>query len=150
NVGISVAINSEDSIARWSVFYHLLDHYLGLEPLDWPAKFETARAELMTKGLGALKEQPQQTTNTNFALPLASYAGVYRDPWYGTMTIAAKDKGLWITFDRTPDMEGALEPVGDDTFRTHWTDRSIEDAYVKFALQGGHIVKVVMTPVSPL
>lgn len=152
NVGISVAINSEDGVARWSVFYHLLDHYLGLEPLDWPAKYEAARKEIVAKGAEAMKTLPPEIRpNSNFSFPLASYAGVYRDPWYGTMTISSKDKGLWITFDRTPGMEGPLEPVADDTFRTRWTDRMIEDAYVKFELSPDkRITGVKMWPVSPL
>jgi CubicO group peptidase (beta-lactamase class C family) len=152
NVGIAVAINSEDGVARWSVFYRLLDHYLGLEPLDWPAKLEKARDGFYAKGSEALKTQSDQIKpNANFTLPLAAYAGVYRDLWYGTTTISAKDKGLWIRFDRTPGMEGALEPVADDTFRTRWTDRSIEDAYVKFEFGAGkRIAKVTMRAVSPL
>jgi CubicO group peptidase (beta-lactamase class C family) len=150
NVGISVAINSED-VARWAVFYRLLDHYLGLEPLDWAGKFEATRNNMTAKALEGLKNQPQQLKpNSNFALPIERYAGVYRDAWYGTMTIKPKDKALWITFDRTPGMEGALEPVGDDTFRTRWTDRSIEDAYVKFTVEKGRIVAVTMSAVSPL
>lgn len=33
--------------------------------------------------------------NPTFMLPpAASYAGGHRDPWYGTMTVTAKDKGL--------------------------------------------------------
>jgi Domain of unknown function (DUF3471)/Beta-lactamase len=152
NVGISIAINSEDSIARLAVFYRLLDHYLGFEPADWPAKLETARNTLVAGGLEELKKQPEKMRpNSNFTLPIGDYAGVYRDPWYGTMTISAKAKGLWINFDRTPGMEGTLEPVADDTFRTRWTDRSIEDAYVKFIFDGkGRVSKVTMWAVSPL
>jgi len=151
NVGISVTINSEDSLARWSVFYRLLDHYLGLEPLDWPTKLENAKAGLVAKGLEALKQQPEQAVaNAKLSLPIAAYAGVYRDPWYGTMTISAKGGGLWLRFDRTPGMEGPLELAGADTFRTRWTDRSIEDAYLEFTLDAGRIKAVSMRAVSPL
>lgn len=150
NVGISVAINSED-VARWAVFYRLLDHYLELPPIDWAGKFEATRNAMIAGGLEALKKQPQELKpNSNFSLPLSGYAGVYRDPWYGTVTVSEKDKGLWIRFDRTPGMEGALEAVGDDTFRTRWTDRSIEDAYVTFAIKDKRITGVSMKAVSPL
>ena len=57
---------------------------------------------------------------------------------------------LWITFDRTPGMEGQLEHVADDTFRTRFTDRGIEDAYVTFAIADGRVAKAAMRPVSPL
>jgi hypothetical protein len=53
-------------------------------------------------------------------------------------------------FDRTPGMEGALEHVADDTFRTRFTDRGIEDAYVKFEVRNRRIEKVTMRAASPL
>ena len=43
NVGISVTINSEDSVARRAVAYHLLDYYLGLPPTDWIETLKKAR-----------------------------------------------------------------------------------------------------------
>ena len=43
-----------------------------------------------------------------------------------------------------------LEHVVDDTFRAHWTERGIEDAYVTFKVAGGHIRSISMKPVSPL
>jgi len=84
-------------------------------------------------------------------LPLAAYVGKYEDSWYGTMTISERGKDkLWISFDRTPGMEGALEPVAGNKFRTVWTDRGIEDAYVDFALDGKAITGVKMAAISPL
>ena len=152
HVGISVAINSEDSIARWSVFYHLLDHYLDMSPTDWPTRFEDVRGKMVSQALEAMKAQPEQVnTNTNFTLPLAAYSGTYRDPWYGTMTVSHAAKGLRIRFDRTPGMEGALEPIADDMFRTRWTDSSIEDAYVSFSFgKRKRMSKVTMRAISPL
>jgi hypothetical protein len=47
-------------------------------------------------------------------------------------------------------MAGPLEHVQYDTFRTRWTDRDIEDAYVTFALDPkGAVEAVKMAPVSP-
>jgi hypothetical protein len=47
-------------------------------------------------------------------------------------------------------MEGSLEHAQYDTFRAHWTDRDIEDAYLTFDLTpGGGIDKVRMQAVSP-
>jgi hypothetical protein len=47
-------------------------------------------------------------------------------------------------------MEGALEHVQYDTFRTRWSDRDIEDAYVTFTLDPqGKVASIAMAPVSP-
>jgi len=67
------------------------------------------------------------------------------------VTVTDRGKGkLWITFDRTPGMEGELEHVANDTFRTRFTDRGIEDAYMTFEVAGGRVTKASMRPVSPL
>ena len=153
NVGIAVTINSEDGAGMVSVVYHLLDHYLGLPPTDWTALLEKVEAEKFAKARVALKnparDEPLATGKA--ALPLASYAGTYQDPWYGKITVREKTPGkLWITFDRTPGMEGALEPVAGDKFRTSWTDRSIEDAYMMFARKDGAVMGAAMAAISPL
>jgi CubicO group peptidase (beta-lactamase class C family) len=150
NVAFAVMINSEDSGARWSVFYHLLDSYLGLPPIDWPAQFRQAFDKIHADALAAV--QPKEATHPERgpSLPMGSYVGVYRDPWYGTATISNAGNTLRIRFDETPGMEGALEHVQYDTFRTRWSDRDIEDAYVSFSLDpSGAISAVKLQPVSP-
>ena len=48
-------------------------------------------------------------------------------------------------------MIGELEPWQYDTFRTHWRDRIIADAFVTFSLKAdGSIERFKMLPVSPL
>ena len=152
HVAFSVAINSEDGGTREALVYHLLDYYLDEPKTDWIGKLAALRQTLIGKALAALKNVPQQyQPNDKFSLPMAGYAGTYSDPWYGTMTVSKRPGGkLWISFDRTPGMDGALEHVADDTFRAHWTDRGIEDAYVTFEVKAGHITAVAMKPVSPL
>jgi hypothetical protein len=110
------------------------------------------REDIIGRTLATLKTLPEDTQpNDRSALPIPAYAGIYGDPWYGTMTVSSRPGGkLWITFDRTPGMEGALEHVANDTFHAHWTDRAIEDAYVQFAVRDGHVASVSMRAVSPL
>ena len=148
-VGISVAINSEDSSARRAVAFHLLDHYLDQPPTDWIDKLKTAREASVAGAEAALKSAPKPSATAPSALPLAAYAGRYVDPWYGSMTIRHDTNRLTISFDQTPGMTGALEPVGGDRFRTRWASRNIEDAYVDFN-RSKPVVDVSMTPVSPL
>ena len=150
NVAFAVMINSEDSGARWSVFYHLLDYYLGVPQIDWPAHFKEAFDKIHANALAAIQTKETMHPERGPSLPMGSYVGVYRDPWYGTATISKSGNGLRIRFDQTPGMEGALEHVQYDTFRTRWGDRDIEDAYVTFSLDpSGAISTVKMQAVSP-
>ena len=152
HVAFSVVIDSEDGGTRRAVVNYLLAHYLGQPQQDWVGNYLRIRKELIGQTLAQLKNLPQQyKPNDRSSLAMARYAGTYSDPWYGTMTVTAHPGGmLWINFDSTPNMDGPLEHVADDTFRAHWTDRGIEDAYVTFKVDGGRIASIAMKPVSPL
>jgi hypothetical protein len=85
------------------------------------------------------------------SLELPRYAGRYRHAWYGLVTIEHTPSGLAISFEHTPAFKSQLEHVRYDTFRTRWADRSLEDAYVTFALKpDGSIDRMTMNAVSPL
>jgi CubicO group peptidase (beta-lactamase class C family) len=152
HVGFAVMINSEDAGTLMSMFYHLLDHYLDLPPSDWIGKYQQVIAHRHAGALKALQAAKAKThPERGPSLPLAGYAGTYRDPWYGTATIGMRGDGLHMSMDRTPGMQGTLEHVQYDTFRTHWSKRGLEDAYVTFALKpDGSIDRITMQAISPL
>jgi len=151
NVGVAVMINSEDGAARRAVAFHVVDHYLGIPDQHWNENLKKLVDTMMAGGAKAMKGQPEQIhPNNKMSLPLASYARVYRDDWYGTATVSSRDGKLWMHFDKTPNMEGPLEHVADDTFKLPWTDETIEAAYVKFDVTKGKVAKIEMWPVSPL
>jgi hypothetical protein len=65
---------------------------------------------------------------------LDTYAGVYRDRWFGDITVTLDGDGLLIAAEKSPRLVGRLEPYLGNTFIARWTDRSIEgDAYVTFS-----------------
>ena len=153
NVGLAVDINSEDAGGRRAVMFHLLDHYLGLPPADWIAIIRRAQDSSVAKAAALLKALPETQTAGTAAPSLApaDYAGTYRDPWYGEMTVSAPQNGkLHIRFDRSPGMEGELSAVSGNVFRTAWTDKTIENAYVTFGVANGKVDGVKMAAVSPL
>jgi hypothetical protein len=151
NIGIAVMINSEDGAARRAVAFHLLDYYLGISDQHWNETLKQLMDGMETAGLKALKAQPERVQpNEKFSLPLAKYAGDYRDSWYGSATVSLRDGRLWMKFDKTPRMEGPLTHTADDTFRVDWSDRTIEAAYVKFGVTAGIARTIEMSTVSPL
>jgi len=150
-VGISVNINSEDGAARRAVAFYLLDYYLGIPDQHWNEALKKLMDGMMAAGQKAMKAQPEaMKPNDKSSLPTTSYAGIYRDPWYGTTTVSNRDGKLWMKFDETPRMEGPLTHVADDTFKVVWADHMVEPAYVKFDVASGKITKIEMKPVSPL
>jgi len=153
NTGVAVTINSEDGMAMIAVLYHLLDHYLAVPPTDWVSVLQKSQAETIAKAQTKMKvlPAPDPVTGGKPSLALAAYAGKYMDPWYGSMTIRDAGQGkLAIRFDRTPGMEGMLEPVSGDKFRTRWSQGAIENAYVDFSVKDGKVAGATMAAISPL
>ena len=83
------------------------------------------------------------------SLPLGSYRGTWRDPWYGDIIIEARDLELWLRFSRTPSLQGPLEAYDGDTLRTRFPDRREEDVFITFKVENGAPVSATMKAVSP-
>lgn len=152
DVGISLQMNAEDVGVMRGLGYELLDHYLGLEPRDWVAAFQTWNRQRLDAGLAALQAAGGGTRKASRpSLPAAGYAGRYADAWYGPIEIAERAGKLRIDFRQTPNMGGTLGHWQYDTFRVQWDDSAIEPAYVTFALDAeGKVAQITMKPVSPL
>jgi CubicO group peptidase (beta-lactamase class C family) len=152
NLGVVVLTNAEETGAFDSILYHVLDHYFHVPPTDWIGAFKAEKdadekdaAEVMKKAEGS------RATDSKPSLPLEKYAGVYNDAWYGPITIKLDNGGLVISFDHTPTMIGDLQHWQYDTFKAHWRDRKIEDAFITFSLNAdGSIGSARMAAVSPL
>jgi len=151
-LGIVILTNAESGSANNSILYHILDYYLSLPPTDWITPYR--KAELAREKDAAevmAKQAASRAAGLAPPLPLDKYAGVYSDDWYGTSTIKLLDGKLVFTLDHTPNAIGDLEYWQYDTFKAHWRDRKIEDAFLAFALRpDGTIDHFTMSAVSPL
>jgi hypothetical protein len=136
------------------------DRLQGRADFDWIASSKRVQAEAEAQ---TLKDLARATTPTSGgakpSLPLEAYAGVYRDPWYGAVTIsvvgpsgkkAGKTRSLRVSFDKTPALRGKLEPFDGETFKTVFDDRTQEDAFITFDLKDGRVVSALVKAVSPL
>jgi CubicO group peptidase (beta-lactamase class C family) len=152
NLGVVVLTNAEEGGAFDSILYHVLDHYFHLPPTDWIAAFKSRKDTEEEEAADAMKKaEGARAADSKPSLPLEKYAGVYNDSWYGPITIRKENAGLVITFDHTPTMIGDLQHWQYNTFKAHWRERTIEDAFVTFALNpDGSIESARMAAVSPL
>lgn len=159
--GIMVMTNAEEGNTVFrSLRYGGPDRLQGRSDFDWIASSKKVAAEADAK---TIKDAAEAATPKGGGvaptLPLAAYAGTYRDPWYGTVTVSVagpskgkkgKKAGLKIAFDKTPALRGALETFDGDTFRTRFDDRTQEDAFVVFSVKDGAVTGATMRAVSPL
>jgi CubicO group peptidase (beta-lactamase class C family) len=152
NLSVVILTNAESSGAFDSILYHVLDNYLGAPKTDWVTAFKSAEDEQSAQAAAFMKNQDtHRSAESKPALALEKYAGVYQDAWYGPATVRQENGGLVFTLDHTPAAIGDLQYWQYDTFKAHWRDRSMEDAFLTFTLKpDGSIDHFTMKAVSPL
>jgi CubicO group peptidase (beta-lactamase class C family) len=151
-LGVVVLTNQESALAFNAIAYRVLDHYLGVRAPDYVGIYERVAAQIRTQlATLASRAAGQRDSTAGPSLPLAKYAGTYRDEWYGDVAITEENSGLVLRMTQTPSMVGDLVHWQHDTFVARWRDRELRaDAYLTFALNpDGSIEQARMAPTSP-
>ncbi|SEN32417.1 CubicO group peptidase, beta-lactamase class C family [Luteibacter sp. UNCMF331Sha3.1] len=152
-LGVVVLTNQESGAAFQAVTMRALDAYMDAPKKDWNAAYAASVKKMEGNADDSMKKhEAARAKGAKPSLPLDGYVGTYRDPWYGDVRVAKQGGRLVMTFRKTAQLTGTLEPWQHDTFIAHWTDRSLNgDAFVNFALDpDGKVREVRMEPVSPL
>ena len=156
--GFSIFSNAEESFLLRALRAGIADLCMGKVDVDWIADSKRLEAEGNAKSIAAAAEiDAKQAAGAAPSMPLEAYAGTWRDPWYGDITIERKTEGrgrnrrtgLWLTFTHTPALQGWLEPYDGETFRTRFPDKREEDAFVTFNIQTAKPATATMKGVSP-
>lgn len=153
-LGVIVLTNQEIGFAFNAMTYSLLDEHLGVkEKSDWVKVFNDIRTKRDKDADDKVaKATEKRNKESKPSLPLKSYAGRWRDAWYGDVLIEEKEGKLAIGFTHTPELVGVLEHFQYDTFIAKWNKRSLlADAYITFTLKAdGSIDSAKMAAVSDL
>lgn len=152
NLGIVILVNQEADGIREALTFHILDQYLGRERTDWISAYGKAvklESQQLTTALG--QHATHENTATRSSEPLASYAGLYRDAWYGDIEVSLVHETLRMRFTRSPRLLGSLLPQGGNVFLARWDDRILDaDAVVEFtASPSGRIDGARLRRASP-
>ena len=152
NLGVVILTNAESDSAFDAVLYHVLDAYLGGSTIDYIAAFKALDDTQKNEARETMAQASQARDSASHpSLPLEKYAGDYSDPWYGTVNIKQENGALVLNFERTSKGIADLQHWQYDTFQAHWRDRTVEDAFLTFALKpDGSIDHFTMVAVSPL
>jgi CubicO group peptidase (beta-lactamase class C family)/DNA replication protein DnaC len=152
NLGVVILTNAEEDQAFESVLFHMLDGYLGGPTQDYISTFKTLEDKQRKEADETMRKASQaRATDSKPSLPLEKYVGDYSDPWYGKVTIGPDNGGLILNFERASKGLADLQHWQYDTFKAHWRNRTVEDAFVTFTLKpDGSIDHFTMVAVSPL
>ncbi|TAL73319.1 MAG: serine hydrolase [Rhodanobacter sp.] len=154
DLGVVVLTNQQSGAAFNAITYRVLDAYLdAAHKTDWVAAYAKAVAKSDADADASwARHEAARDKNAKPSLPLAGYAGTYRDPWYGDLDVALQNGKLRLRFAHTKQLVGSMTPWQHDTFIVRWDDRSLNaDAFVNFALDAdGHVREMRIKPISPL
>ena len=158
NIGFAIFSNAEESFLLRSLRSGVTDLCMGKVDIDWIADSKKIEAEGEAKSQAAAVEiDAKQRAGAPPSMPLDAYAGTWRDPWYGDITIVQKTEGrgrnrktgLWLSFTHTPALQGWLEPYDGETFRTRFPDKREEDAFITFNILTARPATATVKGVSP-
>jgi len=151
-LGVVILTNAEEDAAFDAILFHVLDSYFGSGDTDWIGVLHDAEESSQTEAEEEVKKRAAgRVSNSKPSLALEKYAGKYEDAWYGPANLQMENGKLVFSLQHTPTAVGELEHWQYDTFKTHWRDRTVEDAFVTFSLNAnGGIDHFTMVAVSPL
>jgi len=151
-LGVVILTNAEEDSAFDAILFHVLDSYFGSGNTDWIAALHDTEESSQKEAEETVKKQAAaRAGNSKPSLELEKYVGKYEDAWYGPANIRMENGKLVFSLEHTPTAVGELEHWQYDTFKTHWRDRTVEDAFLTFSLDAhGGIHHFTMVAVSPL
>ena len=153
-LGVVVLTNTSDDGAAvfGSVSQMILDHYLGLDELDWIDRYGTYLDERKKAGDSVTTKVWETTKNADISkINLSNYLGVYKDPWFGKIEVFLKDNQPWIKCLRSPKLTGPMYYYKANTFAIRWEYRQMNaDAFAMFQLdEEGKAQTIKMKGISP-
>lgn len=151
NLAMVILTNQQSGYAFNAVYHQILNEYLALPEKDWVDFYQGMSKKNKAAEKNRLAEAAKNVDkNSRHSLPLKAYAQIYKDNWYGDISINYANNALSMQFGNTPVLHGTLKHHQHNTFIVSWDDRTLEaDAFVNFNLNpDGSINYVTMKAVS--
>jgi CubicO group peptidase (beta-lactamase class C family) len=147
-LGVYVLANLDHAELRHALMYTVLDRYLGRPARDWSKDFRGLYADLAkTAAAERAKVEAERVTGTAPTLPLDRYAGTYRSPVFGTVTVSRESSGLLVRYGTG--FSGPLQHWHYDTFRAVWDARWRGTSPATFQIDGrGQVASVTTSGVT--
>lgn len=146
---IAVYTNQEERLVTAGLRNALLDLCIGSTASDWVSVTRGLIAEQEAEALETMGGGSPSAPPGGPSLPLAAYAGRYRDPWFGEATIAVVDGRLRLALVKAPTAGTIMETWGPNAFRTRFAN-GWEDAVLTFLTSAGAVTGITCKPLSPL
>jgi hypothetical protein len=145
DTGFVFMINGNGSTARTVLTQALVDRLTAATSRSVNAYANELMAEVRPE-----TSKPSDVTARTAAQPdaMRSWLGVYRDPWFGEVSVCARQDRVEFAAAKSPLLKGALMRVA-DRMLVDWDDDSVDvEAWLDFSDQQG-VSTLLMSKVDP-
>ncbi|MFA7447679.1 MAG: serine hydrolase [Weeksellaceae bacterium] len=153
DLGIIVLTNQQEGAAFMAVSNTIKDFYLELPEKDWVTEY----SDLISKRKGdadKITTEVWETVEKNKKAKVAYFEnlpGIYKDPWFGDVTISKIKGKLRFESKRSSQLRGEMFYYKEDTFAVKWDNPYLHaDALVMLKIENGKVNGFKMEPISPL
>lgn len=144
-LGVAVLTNLQGNQLPWALMYRVFDAYFGLPLQDRSATLLASWKSLRERAQAAAKKaEGERAKDTKPSLPLAQYAGTYKDEMYGEAVVT--ESGGKLSLRYSPAFTGELEHWHYDTFRVKWANPTVTESLVTFTLNAQGKVDEIKVP----
>ena len=142
-LGIAILTNNDNQNFFEALRYQILDAYLGVPYTDqikyqWGGLLENQKE--INDSLKVMEDKVKLNNAT--PLPLTTYTGTYSNAVYGNIRIDADGKNLKMFFSHHPNLTALLEYIGDNKFRTTYSNIAYGIFPATFVLKDGKVRSV--------
>jgi hypothetical protein len=148
-VGFVILINGEAEEARTVLTQVLVKHFSAPQDKRTVAGYAQELAAAPAT-VDAAKRMPDTSSRKPVAgTELKQWLGIYRDPWFGKVSICERGSGVEFTAAKSPMLSGTLFRVS-DRYLVDWRDESVDtEAWLDFAMAGEGLRTLKMAKVDP-
>ncbi|WP_133477599.1 serine hydrolase [Cognatilysobacter segetis] len=141
-VGFVILTNGEGEAARTVLTQALVKHYTAHAPALTVGHY-AALLDAEDAGRGASEKAPDTSRRRPArGAELASRLGVYRDPWFGDVSLCDEGDRVRFRAARSPMLDGIVQRVG-DRWLVDWNDPSVDaEAWLDFGTSGGPALRL--------
>ncbi|MEO7988519.1 MAG: serine hydrolase [Chryseolinea sp.] len=153
NLGVVVLTNTDPGgFSFQTISRSIIDSYLGTKKTDRISQAAKSIKEMESEGDSVTTAVWNTVKNASAEkLKLEKFAGTYRDPWFGEVTIMLRENQLWFTAKRSPKLTGKMYFYKANTFAIKWDYQDMAcDAFATFSLDEEGIANGIrMKGISP-
>lgn len=147
-LGVVVLMHGSSSAARVAVMSTIVRSFMPVEQIDWvQMKADEIETWKQEQKLANVSSEDSDSESVAFkSANLSDYAGRYRDPWFGDVTLKVEQGKLVFVAAKSPKLTGPMQQTAENQFVVRWIDRSVDaDAVVQFGLdENGSVSTMTM------